>query len=65
MRGAWKFPWGSSGPFGEDLPGRWQTADEMRKTYRSFDELCRNGAPGIFWDANEYSFWVDLHARRD
>ena len=64
-RGAWKFPWGSSGPFGEDLPGRWQTADEMRKTYRSFDELCRNGAPGIFWDRKEYSFWVDLHARRD
>ena len=64
-RGSWKFPWGSSGPFGEDLPGRWQSADEMRKTYRSFDELCRNGAPGIFWDDKEYSFWVDLHARRD
>ena len=65
-RAGWRFPFGSSGPFGEDLPGRWQTAAaEMQETYRVFQELSRKGTPGIFWDDKEYSFWVDLHARRD
>ena len=60
----WKFPLGSSGPFGEDLRGRWQTATEMRETYRVFQELCARRTPSIFWDDREYSFWFDLHARR-
>ena len=63
IRNGWKFPFGSSGPFGEDLPGRWQTTAEMRETYRVFQELSRKSAPSIFWDDKEYSFWVDLHAR--
>ena len=63
-RGDWIFPWGSSGPFGEDLPGDWQSADEMRQTYGAFHELSDNGARSIFWDGKDYSFWVDLHARR-
>ena len=62
-RDGWRFPFGSSGPFGKDLPGRWQTAAEMRETYRVFQELSRKGAPSIFWDEKEYSFWVDLHAQ--
>jgi FkbM family methyltransferase len=61
----WRFPFGSSGPFGDQLPGHWQTADEMRATYRAFQELIAKGAPSIFWNEKEYSFWVDLHARRD
>lgn len=61
---AWKFPVGSSGPFGEDLRGRWQNADEMRETYRIFQERCGQRTPSIFWDEKEYSFWFDLHARR-
>ncbi len=61
---AWKFPVGSSGPFGEDLRGRWQSADEMRETYRIFQELCGKRTTSIFWDEKEYSFWFDLHARR-
>ena len=60
----WQFPLGSSGPFGEDLRGRWQTAAEMRETYRIFRDLCARRTPGIFWDDREYSFWCDLHARR-
>ena len=64
-RGDWKFPWGSSGPFGEDLPGDWQSAEEMRWTYRAFHELSDNGARSIFWDGKDYSLWADLHARRD
>lgn len=63
--GGWKFPFGGSGPFGEDLRGRWQSADEMRGTYRAFQKLCTDRARSIFWDEREYSFWVDLHARRD
>ena len=65
MRGEWKFPFGSSGPFGEDLPGRWQTADEMRGTYRLFRERIAARESSIFWNEKEYSFWADLHARRD
>ena len=60
----WPFPLGSSGPFGEDLRGHWQTAAEMRETYRVFQELCARRTPSIFWDDREYSFWFDLHARR-
>ena len=63
IHNGWKFPFGSSGPFGEDLPGRWQTAAEIRETYRVFQELSSKSAPSIFWDDKEYSFWVDLHAR--
>ena len=63
MRDGWRFPFGSSGPFGEDLPGRWQSAAEMGETYRVFQELGSKGTPSIFWDDREYSFWVDLHAR--
>ena len=60
----WKFQFGSSGPFGEDLRGRWQSAEEMRATYRVFQELSARRTPSIFWDDREYSFWFDLHARR-
>lgn len=64
-RDGWKFPVGSSGPFGDELPGRWQSADEMRATYAEFQERIRSGERSIFWDDREYSFWVDLHARRE
>ena len=62
-RGQWKFSFGSSGPFGDDLPGRWQSADEMRATYADFQERIHRGERSLFWDDKGYSFWVDLHAR--
>ena len=30
---SWTFPPSSSGPFGDDLPGRWLNYDEMKATY--------------------------------
>jgi FkbM family methyltransferase len=63
--GGWSFNQGSSGPFGEDTLGAWHTADQMRTAYHHYRQLCDRGRPSIFWSTNDYSFWVDLHARRD
>lgn len=61
----WAFPCGASGPFGEDTGGKWLTGDEVCQAYHHYDDLCRRGMPGVFWSDSGYSFWVDLHARRD
>ena len=65
--GSWTFPKESSGPFGEDTPGRWLTGEEIRKAisyyYQKFQQ--RTTAPSPFWTDKEYSFWADLHARRE
>jgi FkbM family methyltransferase len=62
----WNFSEGSSGPFGEDVPGRWQTADELLDTYSRIEALRRAGQPSAFWLVEkDYSFWTDIHARRD
>ena len=63
--GGWTFPVGSSGPFGEDLPGRWQTADELAETYVRFQGMMKERKPSAFWNEKDYSFWTDFHARRD
>jgi FkbM family methyltransferase len=34
----WIFPYGSSGPFGDDLPGPWQSFDEICKLIRKFSD---------------------------
>lgn len=51
----WTFPWSSSGPFGEDTPGEWLTADEVLVRIKSY------------WDNPaldpEVHGWYDLHAR--
>jgi FkbM family methyltransferase len=59
------FPWGSSGAFGEDLLGRWQSFEEMWNTYRHFQQLQENGEPSLFWYEKDFSFWSDFHSRRD
>lgn len=64
-RGSWTFPLGSSGPFGDQLPGRWLTRDELWAVYTNHLERKNAGLPGIFWDGKDYSFWTDFHARRD
>jgi len=62
-RNGWTFPFGSSGPFGEDLPGRWYSYDEMRSVYQTFLDRRDAGATSHFWYDKGYSFWADFHAR--
>jgi len=64
----WTFPPGNSGPFGDDLRGRWLSHDELRATAQEFlclpPEVRRTlawASPGL--GANP--FWADLHARSD
>ena len=62
--GDWIFPEGSSGPCAEHTAGRWLSADEARAVYAHYLELSRHGGESPFWYGKNYSFWVDLHARR-
>jgi FkbM family methyltransferase len=62
--GDWVFPFGSSGPFGENLLGRWQTHQEIRNTFETFQKMMRSGQRSPFWMDKEYSFWSDFHAAR-
>jgi FkbM family methyltransferase len=61
----WRFTWGSSGPFGDDLPGRWLSFDELRVVWEHFENLREKNKKSIFWTDKEYSFWADFHARSD
>jgi FkbM family methyltransferase len=62
--GGWTFPFGSSGPFGEDTPGRWQSFDEMERTFRRCLDAMAAGVRSAHWGEKDYSFWADFHARR-
>jgi len=61
----WTFVTGSSGPFGADLPGRWQTFTEMKQTFAEFQARQLRGEASPFWTPAHYSFWADFHAVRD
>lgn len=52
---AWPFPWGSSGPFGEDTPGEWQTAEQILVDINAYWDTPDR-------DANIHG-WYDLHAK--
>lgn len=65
LRGHWKFPKGSSGPFGEDTLGSWLTANEIRDTFDYYFHLFERRQPTPYWTDKDYSFWVDLHVRRE
>ena len=54
---AWHFPEGSSGPFGDDLPGRWLTLEEVAFSWSAFMLGHTPEAPGL-------SVWHDIHATR-
>jgi FkbM family methyltransferase len=58
------FPHGSSGPFGEDTRGRWQSYAEMVKTLGYFDARFGRGQRSAFWGHTDkaWSFWADIHA---
>lgn len=62
--GKWDFPWGSSGPFGEDSPGKWQEPQDIITVFNSFSEMAKQKVSSSFWNQKDYSFWVDLHATR-
>jgi FkbM family methyltransferase len=55
---SWTFPSGSSGPFGDDLPGRWLNYDEMKATYEYYCSLFDSKKHSVSWD-----LWCDFHAR--
>jgi len=63
----WLFPEGSSGPFGDELLGRWLSYDELGKTLAESLRLPQE-RPRSLLSAPEgilsNPFWVDLHARR-
>jgi FkbM family methyltransferase len=66
-RDGWLFPHGSSGPFGDDLLGRWLSYDELGKTYAKFLRLQRENPRSLLWAPQgilSNPFFVDLHARR-
>jgi len=64
-QGDWVFPPGASGSFGEDTRGRWLTGDDVRQVYHHYEESRQRGMCSPFWNDKGYSFWTDLHARRD
>jgi FkbM family methyltransferase len=56
--GGWRFPRGSSGPFGKDTQGRWHELDETLSTWRFLRDIDeRNNMRGI-------GDWYDIHACR-
>ena len=57
-RAAWTFAPGASGPWGEDVPGRWMEFEEALDVYGESRRL-HFSAP----DAELYSFWFDWHAK--
>ena len=44
----WTFPFGSSGPFGENLPGRWLDHDELITTLKHLLEFKEQNGPAHF-----------------
>jgi FkbM family methyltransferase len=59
----WQFPSGSSGPFGEDTKGRWQSFEELQDTIEHFHALRAAGTYCLHWRQESYSFWADIHMR--
>jgi len=54
----WKFPYGSSGPFGESTDGDWSTLEEITALYDEFRAgRLEYGDPGSL-------IWHDVHAKR-
>jgi FkbM family methyltransferase len=54
----WRFPFGSSGPFGEETAGSWQAFDDVAYTWVTYQlGHSRYGAPSL-------DVWHDVHATR-
>lgn len=52
-----RFKRGCSGPFGEELAGKWLDAEKARRVFEFYHNIF-NALP----DKNDYGFWVDIHA---
>jgi FkbM family methyltransferase len=64
----WMFPPGSSGPFGDDLPGRWLSYEELHITTEAFARMRQDDPRAVLWASpglESNPFWADLHARSD
>lgn len=48
---------GSSGPFGEQLPGKWLTFEEVLDVYNTYKPKKESSGR-----STDYSFWADVHA---
>jgi FkbM family methyltransferase len=54
--GGWRFPAGSSGPLGRELPGRWLACDEVLDVWQHLLAIDRE------LDAAGLGEWFDIHA---
>lgn len=61
----WDFSIGSSGPFGNDILGRWLNHDEVLHTYHVFKSRIAEKRIIALFRSNFYNNWVDLHASRE
>ena len=67
-RNGWVFPAGSSGPFGDELLGRWLSYEKLCMTAREFLRLRQEDPQTLLWASEGLGsnpFWADLHARSD
>jgi len=69
-RDGYTFPEGSSGPFGEETPGKWMNIDEIKDVYSFYFEFFEKDkdkdVESLFWKKGQhYSFWNDFHATKD
>lgn len=53
---SWTFPRGSSGPFGEQTPGKWSRVDDVVTDLVKFLNFDRN-------DPRQLRDWIDIHAK--
>jgi FkbM family methyltransferase len=59
QRCKWRFPEGSSGPFGNDIPGPWMECSEATDVYLQCREMFFR-----MYDVPPYWFWFDWHGTR-
>ena len=52
----YNFQFGSSGSFGENLPGQWYTFDEIMEVYCSYRQQHQGSGRDV-----GFNFWVDIH----
>jgi FkbM family methyltransferase len=61
----WTFSGNSSGPFGEDTPGKWQTFEEIVETLTKANSSFDAREPSAFWSDTNSSFWADFHVKKE
>lgn len=59
MKDGYRFTVGSSGPFGEDTPGRWRSAEDAARALALFDRWMKTSG------LEPVTRWFDVHARKE